>query len=259
VRELIIINEEININKKEVSNINYIEDKIGYSFTDRSLLLNALTHSTYSYESKEKYCVNNERLEFLGDSVLDLIVGDILFKDSDLLPEGVMSKIRALIVCETTLSEVSKTIGLGDYLLLGKGEELTDGRNKISNLSNAVEAIIAAIYLDGGYEKAYKVVEKLVGRYIKMAKTGKIVYDHKSKFIEYVQSIKEQGNIRFCIIKEEGPEHNRTFYAQIIYNETILGTGCGSTKKEAEQEAAKEAYEKMTSNDIRILGKDPKV
>jgi len=245
-----MINEEINLNKKNVSNINYIENKIGYSFTDKNLLFTALTHSTYSYESREKFCANNERLEFLGDSVLDLIVGDILFKDSDIMPEGIMSKVRALIVCETTLSEVAKFIDLGDCLFLGKGEELTDGRNKISNLSNAMEAIIAAIYLDGGYENAYKTVEKLLGKYIKNAKTGKIVYDYKSKFIEYVQSIKEQENIKFCIIKEEGPEHNRTFYAQIIYNETILGTGCGSTKKEAEQEAAKQAYEKMTSNDI---------
>ncbi len=247
-----------NLNKDEMlmSNINHIENKIGYSFVDKTLLLKAITHSTYSYESKDKCCENNERLEFLGDSVLDLIVGDILFRDNDMLPEGVMSKIRSLIVCETTLSEVANIIALGDYLLLGKGEDLTNGRKKLSNLSNAVEAVIAAIYLDSGYESAYRVVETLLARHINKAKIGKIVYDHKSKFIEYIQGIKEQDNIKFYINREEGPEHNRTFYAQILYNETILGAGSGSTKKEAEQEAAKEAYAKMISDEICFSHKD---
>jgi len=249
-------NKNLNMDAVSISNINYIENKIGYSFVDKTLLLKAITHSTYSYESKDKWCENNERLEFLGDSVLDLIVGDILFRDLNMLPEGIMSKIRALIVCETTLSEVAKIIGLGECLLLGKGEELTNGRNKLSNLSNAVEAVIAAIYLDSGYENAYRVVETLLDKHIKKAKIGEIVYDYKSKFIEYIQGIKEQDNIKFCIIKEEGPEHNRTFYAQILYNESILGAGSGSTKKEAEQEAAKEAYTKMISDEIHFLHKD---
>ena len=238
--------ENLSPEMKYLSGMKRIEDRIGYSFADKTLLLTALTHSTFSYENKDRFSDNNERLEFLGDSVLDLIVGDILYNSEEFLPEGIMSKVRALVVCEATLSDAAKMIGLGDCLLLGKGEELTDGRSKLSNLSNALEAVIAAIYLDSGYKEAYRTVKTLLDPYIERAMKGKIVYDYKSRFLEYIQSVREQGNIKFCIVREEGPEHNRKFFAQILYKDKIVGSGSGSTKKEAEQEASKEAFEKLS-------------
>lgn len=222
-----------------------LEKSLSYKFNDRKILLQAVTHSTFAYEKKNTKVNDNERLEFLGDCVLDLIAGDILFREPDCYPEGVMSKMRALVVCETTLSNIATDIGIGNYLQLGKGEELTNGRKKHSNLSNAMEAVIASVYLDGGYEMAYGLVKRLIYPFIQKAQKGKIVHDHKSKFLEYVQSIKKQDYIAIEIVKEEGPEHNRTFFAHVKYHDIIIGSGIGATKKEAEQEASREAYKRI--------------
>lgn len=221
------------------------EKALSYSFSNSKILVQALTHSTYAYENNNETVKDNERLEFLGDCVLDLIAGDILFREPAIYPEGIMSKTRALVVCESTLSKIATSINIGNYLLLGKGEELTDGRVKHSNLSNAMEAVIAAVYLDGGYEKAYELVKRLIYPFIVKAQKGKIVHDHKSKFLEYVQSIKKQDYIAIEIVKEEGPEHNRTFFAHVKYHDIIIGSGIGATKKEAEQEASREAYNRI--------------
>lgn len=222
-----------------------LEKSLSYRFNDYKILLQAVTHSTFAYESKNVKIKDNERLEFLGDCVLDLIAGDMLFREPAVYPEGVMSKMRALVVCETTLSNIATDIGLGNYLLLGNGEELTNGRKKHSNLSNAMEAVIAAVYLDGGYDKAYELVKHLIFPFIQKAQKGKMIHDHKSKFLEYVQSIKKQDYIAIEIVKEEGPEHNRTFFAQVKYHDIIIGSGIGATKKEAEQEASREAYKRI--------------
>jgi len=224
-----------------------LEKNLGYDFKDPRILLQALTHSTYAYENKGKQIKDNERLEFLGDCVLDLIIGDLLYRRPDEYSEGFMSKTRAIVVCESTLSDIAKNMGLGGYLLLGKGEEQTQGREKNSNLSNAIESIIAAVYLDGGYETAYHLVERLFSSAIQRAMEGNIVFDYKSKVLEYVQGIQQQGSIGFVIVKEEGPDHNRLFFAQVRYFDIIVGCGTGSTKKEAEQAAAKEALEHLQS------------
>lgn len=226
--------------------IGHVEKSLKYSFKEKNLILSAITHSTYSYENKNISTENNERLEFLGDSVLDLVIGEILFNDQNVYDEGTMTKIRALVVCENTLCEVAKELHLGEKLLLGKGEETTGGRSKNSNLSDAVEAVVAAVYLDGGIGEAGRVVEMLFSKYIKEAKKGRIVYDYKSRFWEFVQSIREQESIKFNIVKEEGPVHKRKFYSQVVRKGEIIGSGNGSTKKEAEQNAAKEALCKMT-------------
>ena len=223
--------------------LHQLEQILCYDFKDVSILMQALTHSTYSYENRNNHVKDNERLEFLGDCVLDLIIGDLLYREPVEYSEGVMSKNRAIIVCETTLSDIARKISLGDYLLLGKGEELTKGREKNSNLSNAMESVIAAVYLDGGFDASYSLVKRLFALPIQQAVKGNIIFDYKSKVLEYVQGIQQQGSIEFVIVKEEGPDHNRTFFAQVHYHGDIVGSGIGSTKKEAEQEAAKEALD----------------
>jgi ribonuclease III len=232
--------------------IEKLERQLGYCFRDKTLLIRALTHSTYTYEQNKDFTENNERLEFLGDSVLALIIGDFLFRHSDSYKEGVMSKIRSLVVCESTLCEVAQSLSLGCFLLLGKGEEQTLGRNKHSNLSNAMEAVIAAIYIDGGLEEATRFVSKVFHTYIQRAMKGKLVYDYKSIFLEYLQSEKLQDRVSFHIVREEGPEHCRTFYAQVVFQETVMGNGVGATKKEAEQEAAREAYCQFRTNEQTV-------
>ena len=224
-----------------------LEQAIDYVFKDRLILFQALTHSTYSYENRSSHVKDNERLEFLGDCVLDLIIGDLLYRDPNEYSEGIMSKNRAIVVCETTLSEIARSIHLGETLLLGKGEEQTCGREKNSNLSNAMESLIAAVYLDGGYDAAYDLVKRLFSSAIQQTIKGNIIFDYKSKLLEFVQGFGQAGSIEFVIVREEGPDHNRTFYAQARYFSTIIGNGIGSTKKDAEQEAAKEALHHIKS------------
>ena len=230
-------------------NLHEFQIKLGYVFKDSRVLCQALTHSTFSYENKNSHIKDNERLEFLGDCVLDLIIGDLLYRSGDDYSEGFMSKIRAIVVCETTLSDIARKLDLGGYLLLGKGEDHTKGREKNSNLSNAVESIIAAVYLDGGYEIAYQLVERLFSSAVRRALEGHIVFDYKSRILEHVQGIQQQGSIEFVIVREEGPDHNRIFFAEVRYFDIIIGCGTGSTKKDAEQAAAKEALEHLQTID----------
>jgi ribonuclease III len=217
-----------------------LEAKIGYTFTDQSLLQNALTHSTFTYESPGRSVASNERLEFLGDCVLDLIVGDLLYRNTSDYTEGVMSKLRALIVCETTLTAVARECELGRYLRFGRGELLSGGMEKSSNLSSALEAVIAAVYLDGGYLAAYRVSARLLGESIDQAVNGELVYDYKSRLLELIQGIDKNAAVRFVIVREEGPDHHRTFYCEFHYNAIPVGHGVGQSKKEAEQDAARE-------------------
>ena len=185
----------------------------------------------------------NERLEFLGDSVLSIVISDYLFKKETKLPEGELTKIRANIVCEESLSEVSKNIHLGKYMLLGKGEEATGGRERISILADALEAVIAAIYLDGGIKCAREFIltnmEKIINDSIK----GKIFRDYKTCLQEVLQSNGE-NNIWYKLIEEKGPDHNKRFVMEVGINDTVLGVGEGKSKKDAEQVAAKCALDK---------------
>ena len=229
------------INRRISSNIELFEQKINYEFKNKEYILEALTHSSYSNENKNYPF--NERLEFLGDSVLSIVISDYLFKKESKLPEGELTKIRANIVCEESLSEVSKNIHLGKYMLLGKGEEATGGRERISILADALEAVIAAIYLDGGIKCAREFIltnmEKIINDSIK----GKIFRDYKTCLQEVLQSNGE-NNIWYKLIEEKGPDHNKRFVMEVGINDTVLGVGEGKSKKDAEQVAAKCALDK---------------
>ncbi|MDU4859592.1 MAG: ribonuclease III [Terrisporobacter othiniensis] len=228
----------MNVNKKAIYNISKFEEIIDYTFEDKSYILEALTHSSYSNENKNyKF---NERLEFLGDSVLSIVISDYLFKKEKDLPEGELTKLRANIVCEESLSEVGGQIHLGDHLLLGRGEEATGGRDRISIIADALEAVIAAIYLDGGLEQASKFIFKFMEEIIENSIEGKIFRDYKTYLQEVLQSKGEQ-NIWYKLLEEKGPDHNKRFVMEVGINDKVLGVGEGKSKKDAEQVAAKSA------------------
>jgi len=222
--------------------VSEFESIIKYEFYNKEYIIEALTHSSYSNENKEFSF--NERLEFLGDSVLGMIISDYLFNNEKDLPEGELTKLRANIVCEESLSEVARSIRLGKHMLFGKGEEATGGRERVSILADAFEAIIAAIYLDGGIERAREFVLSSMNNIINDSIRGKIFRDYKTHLQEVLQS-KGQVNISYEIVNEKGPDHNKTFVMQVISNENILGVGEGKSKKEAEQAAAKQAIRRM--------------
>lgn len=230
------------LNKKILENINKFEDIIDYKFNNKEYILEALTHSSYSNENKNFEF--NERLEFLGDSVLSIVVSDYLFKNESSLPEGELTKLRANIVCEESLSEVAVNIKLGEHMLLGKGEEATGGRERISILADAFEAVIAAIYLDGGLEKAREFVLNYMKEIIANSRKGKIFRDYKTHLQEVLQS-RGESNIWYKLMDEKGPDHNKRFVMQVGINENVLGTGEGKSKKEAEQLAARTALNNM--------------
>lgn len=212
-----------------------LEKKIGYEFKDKDLLRLALTHSSYSNEKGSHK--NNERLEFLGDSVLGFITAEYLFRELKQTPEGQLTKVRANAVCEKTLAKFAAQISLGDFLYLGKGEALTGGRERPSVLSDAFEAVIAAIYLDGGIDEAKKFVLRFVST---TEKDAAEVTDYKTMLQEVIQKNPEE-NLRYELVAESGPAHLKTFTVEVHLNSNCIGTGEGHSKKKAEQAAAKEA------------------
>ena len=230
------------ISKDMLDSICKFEQIIDYKFKNKEYILEALTHSSYSNENK-KYNFN-ERLEFLGDSVLSIVVSDYLFKNEKELPEGELTKLRASIVCEESLSEVANKINLGEYMLLGKGEEATGGRERISILADAFEAVIAAIYLDGSIEDAKNFILTNMEYIILDARRGKIFRDYKTHLQEILQG-KGENNIWYNLVDEKGPDHNKRFVMEVGINEEVLGVGEGKSKKEAEQFAARVALDKI--------------
>ena len=192
-----------------------LQKKINYEFQDVKLLKEALTHSSYSNEYKKIKNRNNERLEFLGDSILGLIISNYLFRLKKELPEGELTKIRAAIVCERSLKEVAKSIQLGEYLYLGKGEESTGGRTRDSILADATEALIAAIYLDGGFRKATDFVLEHMGDIISQAIQGKIMRDYKTQLQELIQKDNKE-NITYKLVDQLGPDHDKTFKMNVF-------------------------------------------
>jgi len=225
------------------------QDRIGYKFKDESLLKRALTHSSYVKEKAERCDRNNQRLEFLGDAFFDAIISEELFRRLDKVEEGRLTKLRALIVCEKSLACHGRQIDIGQHIYLGKGEECTGGRSRESLLADAVEAVIGAVFLDGGYEAARDVVLKTFKERIDDAVSGKLNSDYKTELQEKIQA---QGNssaeISYVIEKEEGPDHDKTFYVTLLCAGNPTGKGQGKSKKEAEQNAAKEALERGVSN-----------
>ncbi len=218
-----------------------LEKALGHAFKNKRLLQEALTHSTYAYEHREEAPASNERLEFLGDAVLDLAVSDALFRLIEPLAEGAMTKTRALVVCENSLAMLARRLEVGKLLFLGRGEAATGGSDKASNLSNAMEALFGAVYLDAGFDKARAVILTLFDQSIREALAGAIVYDYKSQLLEYYQSLPAGGQLKFQIVEESGPDHERVFTAAILIDDQIISQGSGSTKKEAEQQAARSA------------------
>ncbi|MEG1141527.1 MAG: ribonuclease III [Clostridia bacterium] len=226
------------LNKKKSDKIDEFEKIINYKFEKKEYILEALTHSSYSNENKNYDF--NERLEFLGDSVLSIVISDYLFNNETELPEGELTKLRANIVCEESLSDVASEINLGEYILLGKGEDATGGRQRISILADAFEAVIAAIYLDGGIENARTFILNYMENIICDSRKGRIFRDYKTHLQEVLQG-KGESNIWYKLVDEKGPDHNKRFIMQVGTNENVLGTGEGKSKKEAEQLAAKVA------------------
>lgn len=219
-----------------MTDLRAFQEKIGYEFDNRNLLLQALTHSSYANEKHMRKLSDNERLEFLGDAVLEIISSDYLFDNYPELPEGELTKLRASIVCEPTLALCASEMSLGDFLLLGKGEDQTGGRKRKSILSDALEAVIGAIYLDGGFTSAKEFVLKYI---LTDIEHKQLFYDSKTILQEVVQGEHEQ--LTYTLTAESGPDHNKSFTVDVCVGDKILGTGTGHTKKAAEQEAAYQA------------------
>ncbi len=220
-----------------------LENKIGYHFNNKDLLKEALTHSSYANEHKAQKIKYNERLEFLGDAVLSIVVSDYIFKNCPELPEGELTKLRASLVCEKSLYKFAKMINLGSFLVLSKGERNNGGSNRPSILSDAFEALIAAIYIDGGMEFASKHILNFVIPEIKNTKQKKIK-DYKTTLQEIIQ--KNPGEqLEYVLVNESGPDHNKHFVVEVHLNSNVIGKGGGRSKKEAEQQAAREALELM--------------
>ena len=224
-----------------MENCEKLQKVIGYTFKDPALLEQALSHSSYANERKLP-SGSNERLEFLGDSVLSIVVSDYLYKNLN-VAEGELTKMRASLVCEKSLHIFAKQIDLGAFMLLGKGEENTGGRERPSILADAFEAVIAAIYLDGGMEPVSKHILRFMPKDIRHAKKP-VFNDFKTVLQEIVQKNPEE-KVEYVLIGEEGPDHNKRFVVEVCLNDQVIGKGSGKSKKEAEQLAAKEALELM--------------
>ena len=221
--------------------IKELEQMIGYTFRDPQMLLTAMCHSSYANEHRQKQMHDNERLEFLGDAVLEIASSDFLFHQYPQMPEGKLTKLRASIVCEPTLALCAREIHLEHHLLLGKGEEHTGGRYRDSIVSDAMEALIGAIYLDGGFANAKEFVEKFI---LTDIEHKKLFYDSKTILQEIVQAGYNE-ELNYQLIREEGPDHDKRFVVEARIGEKSIGEGMGHTKKAAEQEAAYQALLKL--------------
>ncbi len=218
-----------------------LQENFNYKFKNIKLLETALTHSSYANENKMKLTDNNERLEFLGDTILGLVVSQYLYKKYPNYPEGELTKIRAKVVCESSLAFAAKKINLGDYLLLGKGEEATGGRDRESILADASEALTGAIYMDSDFETVNKLlIENFEADIVYAVAKGALFIDYKTDLQENLQKI-TRSKIDYNVTKEEGPDHNKIFYMEVKVDNKVVGRGTGRNKKEAEQMAAKEA------------------
>ncbi|MGI5978053.1 MAG: ribonuclease III [Oscillospiraceae bacterium] len=218
-----------------------LEKKLGYSFRDRTLLETALSHSSYANENRALGIESNERLEFLGDSVLGQIVASYLYRTYPKMPEGQMTRLRADLVCETSLYDVAQKLDLGRYIKLGRGEEHTGGRQRESILADAVEAVIAAMYLDGGIEISKQFIDRFLLAGFEAEEVHSVT-DYKTALQERVQRRSGQS-LAYELVSESGPDHRKTFTMRVALNGKPIGEGSGRTKKEAEQNAAKSGLE----------------
>ncbi|MBE6958522.1 MAG: ribonuclease III [Ruminococcaceae bacterium] len=222
--------------------MNELEKAIGYSFKDITLLQNALCHSSYANERWHDSLKSNERLEFLGDSVLGMVVADHLYRTFPNRPEGELTRMRADMVCEKSLAVVANQLELGKHLMLGRGEELSGGRGRDSILADAVESVIAACYLDGGMDAGVQFIKKFILVNVPVTKLQNA--DYKTALQELVQQKKNQV-LSYRLIGESGPDHDKEFRVELTLNDEVVGVGIGSSKKRAEQAAAREALQRL--------------
>ena len=219
-----------------------LEAGLGYTFRDKSILENALTHSSYANENRERGLRDNERLEFLGDSILGFVVADYLYRSFPDRPEGELTRIRADLVCEKNLARAAGTISLGSFLLLGHGEEQGGGRKRDSIVSDAMESVIAASFMDGGFAAAKEIIDRLILSNIPKGRPRN--FDYKTAFQELVQR-KSGSTLNYRMVGSDGPDHAKVFEAAALLNGEEFSTGTGHSKKEAEQSAARAALEKL--------------
>ena len=224
-----------------------LEQGLGYTFRNKALLENALTHSSYANENRERHLPDNERLEFLGDSILGFVVAEYLYRNFPDKPEGELTRIRADLVCERNLAEAAATVELGSYLLLGHGEEQGGGRTRDSIVSDAMESVIAASFMDGGFAAAKEIIDRLILSNIPKGRPRN--FDYKTAFQELVQRKKDQ-QIHYELTGESGPDHDKHFEVEVLLNGKAVGHGVGSSKKRAEQAAAEAAIEALFPGEI---------
>ena len=222
--------------------IKELENAIGYRFHNINLLQNALAHSSYANERWHNSLMSNERLEFLGDSILGMVVADHLYRNFPNRPEGELTRMRADMVCEKALAKIAGRIGLGSHLLLGKGEEQGGGRSRDSILADAVESVIAACYLDGGMEAAVSFIKQFVLVNVPVSRLNNA--DYKTALQELVQQKRNQTLV-YTLVEESGPDHDKNFEVELTLNGQVVGHGIGSSKKRAEQAAARAALEAL--------------
>ena len=228
-------------------NLKELEQRIGYTFQNQKLLEHSMRHSSYANEKHMKKTECNERLEFLGDAVLELVSSEFLFFENPNMPEGELTRTRASMVCEPSLAFCARELKLGDYLLLGKGEEHTGGRFRDSITSDALEALIGAIYLDGGFANAKEFILRFV---LNDLENKKLFYDSKTILQELVQG-EFSETVSYKLLKEEGPDHNKSFFVAVYIGETAYGEGQGRTKKAAEQQAAYQAILELNKRKLK--------
>ncbi len=232
------------MDKERKKALQALQKKIGYRFKSLELLNQGLRHKSFVHENVDAQGQDNERLEFLGDAVLDLVIGHLIMDRYPDYREGSLSRLRASVVNETRLAKIARDLSLGEYLLLGKGEEMTRGREKSSILSSSLEALLAAIYLDGGYKKAFKAIAQLFSLTLEVAEKESFYQDYKTKLQELSQDTLK-STPRYVLAKEYGPDHGKVFGVQVQIQGKVAGVGAGRTKKEAEQRAARRTLEKL--------------
>jgi ribonuclease-3 len=234
------------MNMKRFARLHDFEKKIGITFKDTSLLERVFIHSSYSHENPEYININNERLEFLGDSVLNFVISGKIFHDFPDLPEGKLTEIRVSLIREETLAQIASTLDLGKYLFLGKGEEATGGRKRQTNLADTLEAFIGALFLDQGLTRTRNLILKLFHDQLYSIDSSSVTVNYKSRLQEYTQS-KHSILPKYILVEEKGPDHDKVFVVQVMIGDSIIGLGTGKSKKAAEMDSARHAC-----NEIQI-------
>jgi ribonuclease III len=229
-----------------------LQKKIHYRFKSLDLLDQGLRHKSFVHETLEGDRQDNERLEFMGDAILDLVISHLIMERHPEYAEGSLSRLRAAVVNEARLGKIARELALGEYLLLGKGEEMTGGRGKNSILAASLEALLAAVYLDGGYKKAFGVISQLFSSHLEVAEKEGFYQDFKTKLQEVSQETLK-ATPRYLHVKEFGPDHDKIFGVKVLIQEKVVGAGAGKSKKEAEQRAAKRTLQKLQ---LLLQGRD---